>query len=722
MQRLSWIAIWCGLAASGVAGLVHQVVWQRALKVFLGGSETLSAMVVVLVFMLGLGLGSYGVGRVAHRLRRPLMALAAVEAGLALVAAGVAVVLGLDLTESVYQVQRVAVGAGVPLRAVYAAGALVLLLPPTLLMGATMPLASEAFQRQLHASDNRLVPVLFFVNTLGAAAGALVTSSRLLPLLGQFSTLMVAVAANGTAALLIGAVAARSAAAEVGEAPPPAGTLRLEEGLGFVLGAAALAYELLLFRILALAHEPLPGTFAVGLCSFLLAWSVGMAGAALVRHVPTLAGVTAMLLGAVPLAYGLDLAQGWTLWSAGVVYALPAVGFGLLYGALVERVATDWGRDVGRYAGVNTLGSCTGILVGNFVLLAMPLGWASAVLALVVLAVALGDLAAHERPRGVLLGLSALAVVGAVGCAVAGVRVPYTENGVYRSYWGTDGVVEVTEAGEVYIDGLWHTKLTDGADHVGRPYSWLMAATALMAMDREPRHALVVGAGVGISSVTLEGWEGLEVVGYEINHTLQPVLRDYADETLHATARPRIRWIWGDARTGLALDETVYDVILSAPLHLRQAGSSGLLSSEYLRLVKSRLAPDGVVAVYSNEGSEAQTALIRRTVAEHFRYQVSWYDGVVTLASDRPMAFDALRLRRFMERDDRLFKEMRRLDARLRREGWKEGVFSWYDGPVTGPWADQVITDDWPLLEYPELAEGRVRLLDELPPGVPQGP
>ncbi len=718
MQRFAWVAIWCGLAASGVAGLVNQVVWQRALKVYLGGSETLSSMVVVLVFMLGLGLGSYAVGRVAHQLRHPLAALAGVELLLACVAAAVACALSLDVTETVYGVQRVAVGAGVPLRGVYAGGAMAMLLPPTVLMGATMPLASEAFQRQLNARDARVLPLLFFVNTLGAAAGALVTSLRLLPLLGQLSTLFVAVSANVLAALLIGAVAWGVGAVAPGRDPAvaaPVAGVRVEEGLGFALGALALAYEMVLFRLLSLAHEPLPGTFAVGLCLFLLAWSVGMAGAALVRHVPSIALGTSLVLGALPLLYGLDLAQGWTLASAGVVYALPALGFGLLYGALVERVAADWGRDVGRYAAFNTLGSCSGILLATFVLLAMPLGWAAAALALGVLAVGLVDLAAHERPRLPLAGLAGAAALSAVVTSVWGTSVRFTETDTYRSYWGRDGVVEVTTDGEVFIDGLWHTKLTDGVDHIGRPYSWLMATGALMAMERTPKRALVVGAGVGISSVTLEGYGGLEVVGYEINHTLQPVLRDYPDATLHATDRPRIRWIWQDARTGLALDDTRYDVILSAPLHLRQAGSSALLSTEYLRLLKSRLAPDGVVAVYSNEGSDVQTALIHRTVAAHFRHQVTWYDGVVTLASDRPIAVDAGTVRRFMERDDRLAKEVRRLDARLRREGWDEGVFSWYDGPVTGPWASEVISDDRPLVEYPELAEGRVGLLEALP-------
>ena len=57
------------LFASGLASLVNQVVWQRALKIFLGGSEALSSMVVVFVFILGLGLGSMYMGARASSLR-----------------------------------------------------------------------------------------------------------------------------------------------------------------------------------------------------------------------------------------------------------------------------------------------------------------------------------------------------------------------------------------------------------------------------------------------------------------------------------------------------------------------------------------------------------------------------------------------------------------------------------------------------------------------------
>ena len=145
--KRAWPALFAGLALSGVAGVVNQVGWQRALKVFLGGSETLSAMVVVLMFMLGLGGGAALAGRTSRRVRDPLRALALVEASLAVGNAGVALILGLDLTETVYAVQRLALAGGVPLRAVYALAAALLLLPPMLLMGATLPLASSGARR-----------------------------------------------------------------------------------------------------------------------------------------------------------------------------------------------------------------------------------------------------------------------------------------------------------------------------------------------------------------------------------------------------------------------------------------------------------------------------------------------------------------------------------------------------------------------------------------------
>jgi len=723
-----WVALVIGLVCSGVAGIVNQVVWQRALKVVLGGSETLSSMIVVLVFLGGLGLGSALAARAAGRARDPLRAFAGVELGLVLVNGVVAVVLGLDVSETVYAVQRLAVGMGLPLRLVYAVGAGVCLLPPTLLMGATIPFASEAAQRQLGARDAALVPVLFFVNTVGASVGALVASLWWLPWWGQRQALMGAICLNGAAAFVLGLlgrqppVEGRGKEAPLGERSP----LRREEVLGAVLGFVSLGYEMLLFRSLSLAHGPLPGTFALGLTAFLVAWAVGVALASrVVLSEAVVAWTTGMVVACAPAVLLWDRARHTgdygdmgLLLPAVAVYAVPVVGFGLLYGRLVSRRASDWGRDVGRYAALNTLGSCLGVLVFTLGLYELPLSAGMFFIAAVLVCVGGAEgsvFFAGQVERRLARGLGRVAGglgIGTLLWGLSGHREQEVDGAL--TYWGADGVVEVLPDGDVYLDGLWHTRLTDGPeDHVGRPYTWVMAAAAVLAhADPHPKKALVIGAGVGVSGVTLAGVEGLAVDGYEINRTLKRVLEDLPDRTLGALHHPSLRWIWQDARTGLALNETRYDIILSAPLHLRQAGSSLLLSREYLRLVKSRMAEGGVLAVYSNEGPGAQTLLVQATLAEAFAYRTSWYDGIVTVASDQPITLTPERLARRMERPDLLYRQMRQLDAERRDEG---GVWALWDGDeYTRIIGDRVIVDDWPLVEHPEVADSMVSPVSSL--------
>ncbi len=720
-----WYALVVGLVCSGIAGIVNQVVWQRALKVILGGSETLSSMIVVLVFLGGLGLGSALASRRAAASPNPLAALAGVELGLAAVNAVVAIVLGLDISETVYAMQRLAVGLGVPLRVVYALGATVSLLPPTLLMGATIPLASEAAQRQLEAKDSALVPVLFFVNTAGAAVGALIASLWWLPWWGQRAALLGAIGLNATAAVVLFLFGrTRGVAPRPIQAARAAGSLlSREEVLGAVLGFVSLGYEMLLFRSLALAHGPLPGTFALGLTAFLVAWAVGVAASSrLEAPESVVAWATGLAVGLAPVVLAWDRARHTgdygdlgVLVPSVAVYSIPVLGFGWLYGRLVSRRAEDWGRDVGRYAALNTLGSCAGVLVFTLGAYELPLVAGTSLVAAVLVAVG-GVEGTHgfagTSERGLARGLTVVGVLGAVAAVVAGLGFrTHTANDGVVTYWGSDGVVEIQPDGDVYLDGLWHTRLTDGPDdHVGRPYTWVMAAAAVLAHPNpHPKRALVIGAGVGVSGVTLAGVDGLAVDGYEINRTLRRVLEDLPDQTLGALHHPSLRWIWHDARTGLALDETRYDIILSAPLHLRQAGSSLLLSREYLRLVKSRMSEGGVLAVYSNEGPGAQTLLVQATLAEAFAYRTSWYDGIVTVASDRPIVVTPELLEERMERTDLLYRQMKALDLELEDEG---GVYGLWDGDdYTATIGDHVILDDWPLVEHPEVAN---RIVSEI--------
>ena len=712
MSRRAWWGLGLGLVCSGVAGIVNQVVWQRALKIVLGGSETLSSMLVVLVFLLGLGLGAIAASGRAARLRNPLRTLLWIELGLAAVNIAVAAVLGLDISETVYGVQRLAVSLGVPLRVVYALGAGLVLLPPTLLMGATIPLASEAAQRQLGATDRRLVPLLFFINTGGAALGAAVASLWWLPWHGQTASLLGAVGLNLTAAVFL-ATLGRAPAAQ----PRPAargwgGPLRRAELLGFGLGFLSLGYEMVMFRALSLANGPVPETFAAGLCAFLVAWSIGVALARLSAPIPLVAMVTGALAAAAP-SFLWEMEAAWSIMGYATLSAVPVVGFGWLYGRLVSRCADDWGRDIGRYSALNTIGSCLGVLA--FTLLGYELSQPAVAgvigLSLVVLGAAEGAAGATvPRERNVGLFLASGALLWALWLGAWGWQQAWTVlDDDTRVYWGRDGVVAVEPGGDVYIDGLWHTRLVNNDDHIGRPYTWLMAAAAVLAHREGPlERALVIGAGVGVSGVTLAGVDGLQVDGYEINTTLRRVLSDMPAQTLGALHHPQLHWIWQDARTGLALNTAQYDIILSAPLHLRQAGSSLLLSQEYLRLVKSRLKPDGVVAIYSNEGVDAQNHLIQRTVSEAFADRTTWHDGLVTVASDHPIVTDESHLLARMQSPGALFEQMRLLDRDERAQG-RPGLIGQWDGPSAPAETTLSITDDWPLIEYPTVAEQRLR-------------
>jgi spermidine synthase len=704
---LPWLA--AALFVSGAAGLINQVVWQRALKLYLGGSEVVSAMVVVLVFMVGLGAGSLFVGLRAQRLRDPARTLALVEAALGLVTLAVAWILSFDLTASVYEVQRLAVSAGIPLRLVYAACAVVLLGVPCFLMGTTVPIAAEVCQRQLGATRSRQLDLLFAINTAGAVLGAAASGFLLLPYVGQRRALLLAAGLNGCGALLVLALRAL-ARLRVDEAPPAArspgvgvdllqllrGGVRREELVGFGLGFLALAYEMYLVRLIPLAYEPRPYAFSFVLCAFLASWSLGVWLAGRIPTcIRTLMLVAAITIAAMPFYHALDrgdVPDPADLWTTGLAYFVPPLVFGVLFAQVVNSFAARWGNDVGRYAGLNTLGSCAGIAVttlAGFELDHVALGLLLAVGFLLLLVF-------HDRgeriPLPRIAGGSALAA--AVALVVIGLAQPRV-HGTRTTYSGREGVIEIDEYRSVFWNGLWHSRLSDGKDHLGTA-NWALGVLPTLAHSGRIETALVIGMGTGVTTATLAQLGSVQRVdAYEINHTLKEVLADEPVGTLHVATDPKVRILWQDARSGLALRDTVYDVITQQPLYLKEAGSSILLSKEYMELVAARLARDGVFCVYCNTlGNEAQGLLVRRTVAAVFPYYTSFGNGYCLLASHSPIDVDPQRILARAQSDDPLWSQLR---ESMLPFGWDRNAFEWLDCP----W---LVTDDHPLVEYPDAA------------------
>jgi predicted membrane-bound spermidine synthase len=176
---------------SGAAALLYQVVWQRALFAIVGINFE-SVTIVVTAFMLGLGVGSLAGGALSRRLgSRVLLVFAAFEAGIGLFG-----LLSLRLFRSLGELTLSLSYPGT------FALTLLMVLVPTALMGATLPLLVAWFVRAT-GNVGRSVGVLYFINTLGSAAASFAGVLYLLAHLGQSGTVRVAALMNAVAAVAI---------------------------------------------------------------------------------------------------------------------------------------------------------------------------------------------------------------------------------------------------------------------------------------------------------------------------------------------------------------------------------------------------------------------------------------------------------------------------------------------------------------------------------------
>lgn len=234
----------------GIPALTYQVAWQRVLKLYFG-VDIESTAVIVATFMLGLGIGALIGGRIADASSRPGVLYAWVELTLGLFGAASLFVFGW-------------IGAVLGGAALWVVGVVsfAMLLVPTTLMGMTLPLISRAVIA-VDAHLGRHFALLYSVNTLGAAAGALVTAYLLCGLLGLRGATYIAAALNIALALLILPVARRAplGAAMEGTRTPVEGESSVQHtradlgtwavlALSFLSGFMALGLELVWYRTL----------------------------------------------------------------------------------------------------------------------------------------------------------------------------------------------------------------------------------------------------------------------------------------------------------------------------------------------------------------------------------------------------------------------------------------------------------------------------------------
>jgi predicted membrane-bound spermidine synthase/tetratricopeptide (TPR) repeat protein len=417
---------------SGFSGLIYQVVWVREFgNVF--GNTIYSASVVVAVFMVGLGVGSWVVGAWADRryVAQPeslLRTYGHVELLIGLLGLGISVLLPhlSAVSALVSSYSRDANGWYVlsTTSSLARAGiAVVLLIPITLLMGGTLTLLIRHLVRHDPRADSWRIAVLYGVNTAGAALGCLLTDFALVPFAGFRDTQMVAVFFNvvaGLGALLmarsparVGTVKARRATLERAASPTDPSSSSLSSSREVTLtivalamvGFAAMGMEIVWFRHLTILLGGFRAVFSLLLTVILVGIGVGSLLCAVIdRHTArpaywligvqglfvafTLLGLATVDVGSVdrPVGAGAGsvaapagpaqvLAELWFNARPMLLeVAVPALLMGFsfpLANAITQTQRAE--RLVGRRAGVlylsNTLGAVCGSLAVGFVFL-----------------------------------------------------------------------------------------------------------------------------------------------------------------------------------------------------------------------------------------------------------------------------------------------------------------------------------------------------------------
>ncbi len=657
---------------SGCAALIYEIVWFQLLQLVIG-SSAVSLGVLLGTYMGGMCLGSIALPRVVSSRRHPLRVYALLEFGIGVI--GIAVLFAIPYIGRFY-----IANADPGLTAVLLRGLVcgICLLPPTILMGATLP----GIARWIEATPQGMSWLGFFYggNTVGAVFGCLLAGFYLLRVHDMATATYVAAAINATVAL-VGLVLATRARHEgvpdnslQGNAVRAPGAWAVYVAIA-LSGMNALGAEVIWTRLLSLLLGATVYTFSIILAVFLAGLGIGSSIGALVlrrtaRPRLTLACCQVLLAGAIAWT-ACALARSLPFWPVDPALSTnPWLNFQLdlmrctwavlpgaiLWGAsfpLALASVASRGQDPGRLvAGVyaaNTVGAILGAI--GFSLWVVPaIGTQHAQRVLVALSgvAALLMFAYVFRPqRGAVLprrplGASTVRMAGVVVVIASMGFVAALAAGVPKIPWGliaygrylasySDQMGTALYVGEGMNASVAVTELSDGTRdfHVSgkveassdpldmRLQRMLGHISALF--HPKPRSVLVVGCGAGVTAGSFVLHPDVErIVICEIEPLICQVVAQYFEtENYDVLNDPRVEVVYDDARNYILTTKETFDVITSDPIHPWVKGAATLYTKEYFEICRRHLNPGGLITQWVPL-YESSVDVVRSEIATFF--------------------------------------------------------------------------------------------------------
>lgn len=650
---------------SGCAALIYEVVWFQLLQLSVG-SSAVSLGILLGIFMGGMCLGSLLLPKWISPTQHPLRVYAFLELGIGV--CGVVVLYAVPVIGNVYTQIAGSGPLNLILRAVVAS---ICLIPPTLLMGATLP----AIGRWVETTPKGVSWLGFFYggNLAGAVAGSLVAGFYLLRVYDMGTTTMVAVAINVVVALLALFIASMTPNAvitrteeEFRRLEAPAAS-RLVHWTIALSGLTALGAEVVWTRLLSLTFGGTVYTFSLILAVFLVGLGIGSSiGSAMSRSVrspraalgwfqlglcATFAWAAFMMSSSMPywpinpqistspvFNFQLDLVRGFWVMLPGAI--LWGASFPLALAA-AARPGQDSAQLVGGVYAANTVGAIVGALVCSLILIPW-VGTPITQQVLIGVAAVSGLLMLMGTPASLPIPAPALLIVvafvaGLLARAVPPVNGLLVAYGRYSATWvNPDGTPQnqIVYVGEGVTASVAVTKTPQGVlnyHNAGKVQAssepqdmrlQRMLGHITTLVPKSPRKVVVIGCGAGVTAgaVSVDPAVKEQVIA-EIEPLVPRVVSKYFGAyNFNVVDNPKVHIHLDDARHYLLTTNEKFDAVTSDPLDPWVKGAATLYTREFFDVVKSHLNPGGVVTLFVQlyESNEAAVKSEIATFLEAF--------------------------------------------------------------------------------------------------------
>jgi len=626
---------------SGCSALIYEVVWFQLLELIIG-SSTVSLGILLGTFMGGMCLGSLLFPRFVSRRLHPLRVYALMELGIGVI--GLVLLFAMPLINGVYTAWA---GSGLLSMMFRGLIAGICLLPPTLLMGATLP----AISRWVETTPRGVSWLGFFYggNICGAVIGSLLAGFYLMRVFDISTTTFVAVGLNVAVALLSLALSrGTSYTASLENSEPVVATGAWPVYVSIALsGLTALASEVLWTRTLSLLYGATVYTFALIVAVFLVGLGIGSTLGSAVSHQmkrPRVALAWCQLLLCAAMAWAaymlteslpwwpidpsiastpfftlqLDLVR--SLWVVLPGAILWGASFPLALAAVASR-GQDPARLVGGVYAANTVGAIVGSLSAGLILVAWIGSQHSQQLLIVLSAISAlfaSGATAFGAESGKTLSKYALAVsilliagyTELLAAVVHPLPARLVEYGRFAPVRGASN--QLVYMGEGLTASVAVSDLPDGIrnyHNAGKVQAssdpadmrlQRMLGHLTTLVPENPHRVLVIGCGAGVTAgaVSIEPRLQKETIA-EIEPLVPKVVSThFAEHNFDVIRNPKVEVRVDDGRHYLLTSKEKFDGITSDPLDPWVKGAAALYTREFFEIAKKHLNPGGVVTQF----------------------------------------------------------------------------------------------------------------------------